>query len=75
MSRKRIVVVTGGGSGIGRATAQRFGEDGDFIVAADINVEHRRGAIRAAHPPLAGKRSCPCHAKFGTPSTPYHPPT
>ena len=39
MSRKRIVVVTGGGSGIGRATAKRFGEDGDFVVVADINEE------------------------------------
>ena len=39
MRRKRIVVVTGGGSGIGRATAKRFAEDGDFIVVADINEE------------------------------------
>ena len=39
MSRKRIVVVTGGGSGIGRATAKRFAEDGDFVVVADINEE------------------------------------
>ena len=51
MSRKRIVVVTGGGSGIGRATANRFSEDGDFVVVADINEEGARtvaGDIAAA---------------------------
>ena len=39
MDGNRTVVVTGGGSGIGRAAARRFGEDGDFIVVADINEE------------------------------------
>ena len=39
MSGNRTVVVTGGGSGIGRATAKRFGEGGDFIVVADVNEE------------------------------------
>ena len=51
MSRKRIVVVTGGGSGIGRATAKRFGKDGDLVVVADINTESARavaGEIAAA---------------------------
>ena len=42
MSGKRIVVVTGGGSGIGRATAKRFGEDGDLVVVADIDEETAR---------------------------------
>ena len=42
MSGKRIVVVTGGGSGIGRATAKRFGKDGDFVVVADIDEESAR---------------------------------
>ena len=42
MSRRRVVVVTGGGSGIGRATAKRFGEDGDFVVVADINEDTAR---------------------------------
>ena len=51
MSRKRIVVVTGGGSGIGRATAKRFGQDGDLVVVADINSESAKsvaGEISAA---------------------------
>ena len=43
MSRKRIVAVTGGGSGIGRATAKRFAEDGDFVVVGDINEESGEG--------------------------------
>ena len=37
MSANRIVVVTGGSSGIGRATAIRFARDGDTVVIADIN--------------------------------------
>ena len=51
MSGKRIVVVTGAGSGIGRATAKRFGEDGDFVVVADIDEPRARavaGEIAAA---------------------------
>ena len=39
MTGRRIIVVTGGGSGIGRATAKRFAEDGDFVVVADIDEE------------------------------------
>jgi len=35
----RLVVVTGAGSGIGRATAQRFAKQGSTVVVSDINVE------------------------------------
>jgi NAD(P)-dependent dehydrogenase (short-subunit alcohol dehydrogenase family) len=38
-SNGRVVVITGAGSGIGRATALRFARDGDRVVAADINGE------------------------------------
>ncbi len=35
----RLAVVTGAGSGIGRATALKFAEEGADIVAVDINLE------------------------------------
>ena len=42
---KRIAVVTGAASGIGRACALRFAREGDLAVVADINAE---GARRVA---------------------------
>lgn len=35
----KVVVVTGGASGIGRATARRLAEDGAHVVIFDINLE------------------------------------
>ena len=35
----KTAIVTGGGSGIGAATAGRFADDGYAVVCADINVE------------------------------------
>ena len=35
----RVVLVTGAASGIGQATAMRFGEDGATVVCIDLNAE------------------------------------
>lgn len=37
MHQKRVTVITGGASGIGKATAMKFGEEGNFVIVADLN--------------------------------------
>lgn len=37
MAERRLIAVTGGASGIGRACAARFARDGDSVVIADID--------------------------------------
>lgn len=40
MSQKRVVVITGGASGIGRATCLKFARKGDQVVIADYNEKN-----------------------------------
>jgi NAD(P)-dependent dehydrogenase (short-subunit alcohol dehydrogenase family) len=51
----RVAIVTGGASGIGKATALRFAEEGADIVVADLNPE--RGAEVVAAAMALGRRA------------------
>ena len=57
-----VVVVTGGASGIGRASAEHFAECGAFVVAADVNGDGlatlANDNIRAITADLTDERAC-----------------
>lgn len=42
----KVAVVTGAGSGIGRATAQRFCEEGASVVVADVDEQGGRDTLQ-----------------------------
>ena len=42
-----VTIVTGAGSGIGRAAAHRFAEEGARVVAADVDVEGGESTVDA----------------------------
>ena len=45
---ERVVIVTGGGSGIGLATVRRFAADGARVVVADLKAESAEAAVEQA---------------------------
>lgn len=53
--KDKVVVVTGGASGIGRATAVRFSEEGAWVAVWD--VDDKRGAALAAEMRERGKQA------------------
>jgi len=49
--RDRVALVTGAGSGIGRATAIRLARDGLTVVATDVRLDSAREAGPLPRPP------------------------
>lgn len=65
--QNRTVVVTGGGSGIGRACAIKCAEEGANIVVADINEEGAAETVRILQ--AAGRNAFPCKTDVSDPSS------
>jgi len=63
----KVCLVSGGGSGIGKATCKQFAREGGKILVIDINEEHckQTGSFKTraiAGPALSG----PVWKRFGT---------
>ena len=41
----KIAIVTGGGSGIGKATAKKLAEEGASVVVTDVNANAGHAAV------------------------------
>ena len=60
----RAVLVTGAGSGIGRATAERFGSEGGQVACADVNLAGAEETAKTIRD--AGGDASPCPATSRT---------
>ena len=48
--KDRVTVITGGAAGIGRATAERFAEEGAKVIICDVNREAGEDAVQGLGP-------------------------
>lgn len=56
--KSKVAVITGAGSGIGRATAVAFAREGASVVAVDVNGEALKSLEKEISPIPGGEASC-----------------
>ena len=62
----KVCLVTGGGSGIGQATCERFAREGGKVVVVDLKEEHGRKTLQAIE--AAGGQAIFAEADVGKPN-------
>ena len=63
----KIVIVAGGASGIGAATAERLASEGASVMIADVNIDQAR--TTAARIEAAGGKAAPIHCDIADESS------
>jgi 3-oxoacyl-[acyl-carrier protein] reductase len=68
----KVALITGGAAGIGKATAERFAEEGAIVIICDVNEELGQATIRALEQegsPATGSGHSPATGSGHSPAT------
>ena len=61
MLEGKVAVITGAGSGVGRAAVKLWTEQGAKVIAADINLPEAEESVRLAGAPQGAAKAIACN--------------